>query len=114
MKGIFEKIQEEVQQTLGYRFFSKDQGLPSELERMRPEKKLDTTKKLEKLLEKKVMLSDYENVQKMQEIKSLFEYAQKCGVHSDDAKEFYGMVLYTKKKAGGQGMQRRILRKLEL
>lgn len=86
---LFEQITKRVKQTLEYKFATMDQALPIELKEMRPEKRLELTKRLEKTLEKKAENTNHKSPKDMQRTKELFEYAQNCGVVSEAAKQAY-------------------------
>lgn len=86
---IFEKVIEDMPKTHEQKFLSLNQELPIELESMEPEKRLEVTKKLEKLLVEKVEGANPEDIRKMEETKELLIYAQKIGVESTDAEETY-------------------------
>lgn len=105
LSDIFLTIQKEIEKTPHYRFITKDQTLPIELEQIQPEERLEITKRLEKVLEKEVDKINYKDAEQLCQTRELFEYAQECGIVSEKAKELYKKKWQKLKKT---------IRKLEL
>lgn len=109
---ILGALQKEVEKTPGYRFLEMSQTLPIELEDMEPEKRLETNKKLEALLEKEIRQTEHTNTNQMLAAKELYKYAKRCGVESTKAKEHYKQKIAKLKKM--QKQLKKLIKEMEL